>query len=92
MEVMDEAGDVERRASAVVSTEVVVVSTIDVGRDRVVGNASLGVLMEGGLGVEDLASPDIVAISYKMGSDRGVLDVQNGGWWSRRSLTTNKGK
>ena len=69
VEVMDEAGEVERIASALVSTDVVVVSTMDVGRDRAVGNASLGVLDEGELEVEDPPSrcsmPDIVFRRFK---------------------------
>lgn len=56
VEAIDEAGEVERMASDVVSTEVVVVSTIDVGRARVVGKESLGVRVEGGLD-EELSPP-----------------------------------
>lgn len=48
----EDAGDVDRIASVLASTDV---STMDVGRDRVVGNASLGVLDDGGL--EEEASP-----------------------------------
>lgn len=55
MDVIDEAGDVERMASALVSTEVVVVSTIDVGRARVVGNGIRIVRDEDGL--DDEPSP-----------------------------------
>lgn len=43
MEVTEDAGEVESMASVLASTEV---STMDVGRERVVGNASRGVREE----------------------------------------------
>ena len=48
-EVIDEAGEVDKMASALTSADVDVVSTMDVGLDRVVGNANLGVRDDGGL-------------------------------------------
>jgi hypothetical protein len=42
-EIVDDAGDVDKIASVLASTDGAVVSTIDVGRDLGVGNATLGV-------------------------------------------------
>jgi hypothetical protein len=52
VEVMEEAGDVERMVSGVAS---IVVSTIEVGLDRAIGNASRGVRDDEGL--EEESSP-----------------------------------
>lgn len=64
MEVIEEAGEVDRIASADASTEVAVVSTMDVGLERVVGKASRGVRDNGGLEEElppaRCSNPDMV--------------------------------
>ena len=71
MEVTEDAGDVERIASVLASTEV---STMDVGRDRVVGKARRGVRDVDGLEEEPSpprgSIPDMVALGMRVGRSK----------------------